>query len=419
MFSMMLSMLFAPRTATAGEMMLPAETGDSCEWVRAPTADGARIALKHRPGDGPPVILVHGIAVHSGIWDLPDMKGEGYEFRSLATVLHEAGCDVWLVNLRGAGQGDCISSSPEGQTDWCVDHFILYDLPAAVDHVVAATDRRPFLIGSSMGAMTMAGYLQGAVMTEGDEPRIVADAELARRRQAALAGAVFVEFPAALRWPNTLYRENGRLDWAALVRDMFRVDPAYNYPFEALSRLSWLEAIIAGAGALPVEWLGAAPEALRRLNLPEGWAQRLDRGERALMRGVLRAVAKVNGGSHHEVDILLQGKRLALENIKAGVLRQMAASVRARSFVSALGESPHDYTAHYATVELPILVVSGGRDRIANADVTRDVFFDAARSDDKTLLFYETIGHGEFTAAPIAYEEVYPRIGRWMAERAK
>jgi hypothetical protein len=45
--------------------------------------------------------------------------------------------------------------------------------------------------------------------------------------------------------------------------------------------------------------------------------------------------------------------------------------------------------------------------------------FDAARSNDKTFLFFDTIGHGEFTAAPIAYEEVYPRIEAWIAERAK
>jgi alpha-beta hydrolase superfamily lysophospholipase len=403
-------MLFA--VLTSGAIMQTAGTSEAFEWVRTPTADGADLALKHRPAAGPPVILVHGIAVHSGVWDLPDMRGEDYEFRSLATVLQEAGYDVWLVNLRGAGPAHHVSRPPPGQTDWCVDHFVLYDLPAT-------TGGRPTVIASSMGAMALAGHLQGAVMTDGDAPHIVADVELARRRQAALAGAVFVEFPAALRWPNSLYKSDGRLDWAALARDMFRADPAHNYPFEALSRVGWLEAIVAGAGAVPVEWLASTSEALHRLRLPEVWAQRLDRGERAVMRGVLRAVAKVNGGTHHRVEIMLEGKRRVLENIKAGVLAQMAASVRKRSFVSTLGAREHDYTQQYGSIELPILVIAGGRDRIANADVTREILFDAARSNDKTFLFFDTIGHGEFTAAPIAYEEVYPRIEAWIAERAK
>jgi len=62
-------------------------------------------------------------------------------------------------------------------------------------------------------------------------------------------------------------------------------------------------------------------------------------------------------------------------------------------------------------------VVQGGRDRIANAEVTRTAFFERIPAADKRFLFYEEIAHGELEAAPIASEMVYPKIRAWLDER--
>ena len=134
----------------------------------------------------------------------------------------------------------------------------MYDLPAVVEHVLKETGRRPFVIGASMGSMTLAGYVQGAVLRDEDTAaHIVADPIVARARQERLAGCVFVEFPAALRWPESLYDAEGRLQWRNLLRDWWRNDGDVNYPFEMLARWGWLHAVLAAAGQVPVNWVVA------------------------------------------------------------------------------------------------------------------------------------------------------------------
>jgi alpha-beta hydrolase superfamily lysophospholipase len=68
-------------------------------------------------------------------------------------------------------------------------------------------------------------------------------------------------------------------------------------------------------------------------------------------------------------------------------------------------------------IACPTMVVVGGRDRIANPDVTREFFFDRIRSSDRTFKLYDTIAHGEFEYAPVASEQVYPEILDWLAAR--
>jgi alpha-beta hydrolase superfamily lysophospholipase len=365
------------------------------------------------------VIFLHGLAVNADLWDLPDVRGRNFQYRSLAKILHEAGYDIWLVNLRGHGAPRMLSTPPAGQTDWCVDHFILYDLPPVVERVMAETGRRPFVIGASMGAMTLAGYVQGARLAGTTEAtRIIADPELAQVRQGNLAGAVFVEFPARLCWPNSLYDEKGRLQWGVLLRDWWRNDGDVNHPFEMLSRWGWLHALLDAVGQIPVNWVVAEQrgEPWYR-SLPKLLADGIERVEIAVVQAMMRMAGTFTGATHHRAEVMLQGRRYVLDHMKAGVLRQLTKCVRARAFVSALGTPDHVYSDHYDLVRLPTLVVQGGRDRIANAEVTRTAFFERIPAEDKRFLFYEEIAHGEVEAAPVASEKVYPEIRAWLDER--
>lgn len=387
---------------------------------RVATTDGALLTLRRKPSpDGSPVIFLHGLAGNADLWDLPPIDGPGFRFRSLAQLLHEAGHDVWLVNLRGHGAPTMLSTPAPRQTDWCVDHFIALDLPAVCDHVLRVTGRRPFVIGSSMGAMTLAGYVQGALLSGGDDaPRVAVDPALARQRQSGLAGAIFAEFPAALRWARSAYDNAGKLRWSALVRDLWRADGDANYPFEILARLRWLEALLAAAGTVSLQWLKPDPLTPPLLDsLPPPLLELYRRIETRVWQSGLDVSGKLTGHSNHRAEVILRGRRLALDDMKAGVLRQMRRSVMARAFVSGLGEPAHAYSDHYHLTTLPTLVLSGGRDRIAGADVTRAAFFDAIAAADKTMLSFPDLGHGEIEAAPWACAHVYPRVLEWLAAR--
>lgn len=392
------------------------------------TEDGATIAVKRRPQPGGvPVIFIHGLSVNADLWDMPTIVGEGFVYRSLASVLYERGYDIWLMNLRGHGAPHMYSAPAPGQEDWCVDHFILYDLPAVVKRVCEQTGQRPFAIGASLGAMTLAGYLQGArpadaaggVPEPGQEAgRIVADPVGARARQAALRGAVFVELPAALRWPRSLYDESGNPRWSALLSDFWRNDGKGNFTFELLSRWGWLETLVQAAGGVPLEALRPDPRGVPLVErLPPALADTVRRAQNSLMQFGLKLIGTFTGCSQHRAEVVIQGRRYIIDHIKAGVLRQLAQCVREGRFVSAGGGPPHVYSDYYHLIEIPTLVIAGGRDRIANAEVTREVFFDKLTAADRSFVLFEDFGHGEFAAAPAACERVYPVIVRWLEQR--
>lgn len=381
------------------------------------TADGATLALKRRPNPGGiPVVLFHGLAVNAEMWDLPPVDTPEYQYRSLASLLDEAGYDVWLVNFRGHGQKHSFSEPPPGAEDWSVDEFILFDVPAVVGHVAQVSQQRPFLIAQSMGSMSVGGYLIGA-RCEG-AAGVVCDPVVAATRQAQLAGVVLVEFPVVLRWPKQLYDENGSLRWETLAEDWWRAESGVNLSFEIASRLRWLELLIVAYGGVPLDKLrpsGWGEAVLERL--PSRWAEAWRTLEtRAVSTGMLW-LGKMTGHPNHRAEVLISGRRYVIDAMKAGVLRQLAECVRLGQFVSWRKAPRSVYSDHYANISLPTLMILGGRDRIANAEIGREFFFERISATDKTIQVYETLAHGEFEAAPIATQQVYPPLLDWLEER--
>jgi len=123
-----------------------------CEGARSiglQTNDGARIQLHHHPGDGPPVVVIHGISSNHRCWDLtPD--------RSLAVALTRAGYDAWLLDLRG--HGDAIVPNAAGH-GWTIDDYGGRDLARAIDHIQAETGaEKVAVVGHSMGGLVAAAY---------------------------------------------------------------------------------------------------------------------------------------------------------------------------------------------------------------------------------------------------------------------
>jgi pimeloyl-ACP methyl ester carboxylesterase len=102
-----------------------------------------------------PVLLVHGFASNRHDLDFPE------EEKSLAKYLWEKGWDVWLIELRGAGE----SRKPTGwqrlTTNWNIDHYALHDLPTAVKFILEKSNR-PQLhwVGHSLGGLLVYPFVK-------------------------------------------------------------------------------------------------------------------------------------------------------------------------------------------------------------------------------------------------------------------
>ncbi len=111
------------------------------------TVDGWTLPVAHYPGEGPPVLLVHGMGASHLNWDY---RAEV----SLAHALSEQGWDVWVPSMRG---------DPDTEGPWRLearrydfDDFAQLDLPAVVDAVLARTGERDLLwVGHSMGGILL------------------------------------------------------------------------------------------------------------------------------------------------------------------------------------------------------------------------------------------------------------------------
>jgi alpha-beta hydrolase superfamily lysophospholipase len=128
---------------------------------------------------------------------------------------------------------------------------------------------------------------------------------------------------------------------------------------------------------------------------------------------------KFKGASLAEPQMVMHGLLPMLDHLKAGVMKQFARSVRERGFVAAAGEPPYAYSEHYDAIVCPVLLVLGGQDRIACAEVTRELFFERIASTDKSLLLFDEFAHGEFAYATAATQRVYPPIVEWVLERGR
>jgi len=122
-------------------------------------ADGWQAPLRRYRADGPPVVLVHGMAANHHNWDFDPRI-------SLAHALQQAGWDAWVVVL----PGDEGSVAPPGASHDDVSFADLADLhlPAAVDTVGwLAGQEQVWWVGHSMGGMLLYAALGGPPVAGG------------------------------------------------------------------------------------------------------------------------------------------------------------------------------------------------------------------------------------------------------------
>ncbi|MGB0638879.1 MAG: alpha/beta hydrolase [Myxococcota bacterium] len=130
----------------------PGDHCDASESVQLDTPDGARIALHRHKSQGPPVVVIHGIASNHNSWDLQ-------EDRSLAVALEEQGFDAWLLDLRGHGDAINDKNGERQRHGWSIDDYGKSDLSTAIDYIRTSTGQdKVAVVGHSMGGMVAAAY---------------------------------------------------------------------------------------------------------------------------------------------------------------------------------------------------------------------------------------------------------------------
>lgn len=142
-----LPVLLALTVGTACVKKLPPSmVPDNVVEVR--TDDGWVLPLRHYPGEGEPVLLVHGMAANHTNWDYrPEV--------SPVDELLERGYDVWVPSLRGDPDTRAPDAADHPERISFDDHAIR-DIPAVLDAVRVATGEEQVLwVGHSMGGMLL------------------------------------------------------------------------------------------------------------------------------------------------------------------------------------------------------------------------------------------------------------------------
>lgn len=262
-----MSLLFALLGLVACAPHLPPDL-TPVERVPYETDDGWRAAVRHFPGEGPPVLLVHGMAANHYNWDY-------HSEVSFVRYLQERGWDVWVAELRGDPESE--APSKEARRSYTLDDHALRDLPRVLDVVTAETgEAKVYWVGHSMGGMLLYAAL-----------------ELYPER---LVAGVAVDSPAAFVEDSVLSKlgrsfgfvtpRHGVLPMAGIARGtawMGRRNPLYGAVANP-SNLDWplanglarnaLEPVPAGMSRQVVSWLKAG-ELLRADGSP--WFVRADR----------------------------------------------------------------------------------------------------------------------------------------------
>lgn len=369
---------------------------------RAATSDGVLLGMRRYPRPGAvPVLLLHGLAQNLNGWDLP-VAGH-----SLARHLWEGGYDVWLGNFRGHGRAP--HRSGIGPRAARLDDYGLLDAPAFLNRVTRATGRTPFVVGHSMGGIAMYAYLQGC--TYGPDGRVTASAELARWRNAGVAGLVMAGTPPKLYW-------NSRLGLRALLqREYFE----YN---ELLQTVVGRSAILHLLDHLPLHRFptrGVAEWVDQAVKLPGPTGMLPEAVSKVLGHAVSEALAHTLWNPRNMNTALVAAEtRHTLDDVALPVLRQFVDWIRhetAREYTVDEQAPPFCYADHFHRLTVPTLWVGGELDRVAPPSVIRSHGVARLGARDKGLLVMRGFGHNDLRMGVRAPEVLFPAVRRWLDER--
>lgn len=210
------------------------------------TEDGWRLPVRRYGGQGPPVVLVHGLSATGRTWDL-------FEERSLIPGLVADGWDVWVLSWRG----DEGSQAPDRRSRWRYgfDDHLRRDLPAALDHIADATGyARVAWVGHSMGGTLLYGTLRDRPERVGVGVTIGSPASFAR--------------PLKPQRANLRFRGEGRVPVRGIGRFAVRLGA-----WRVVERRLAPEGALGRAVAEQTGWSVSNPTTRRMLRLAATWVR--------------------------------------------------------------------------------------------------------------------------------------------------
>ena len=320
-----------------------------------------------------PVILCHGLSANDRFYDLaPDV--------SLARTLQEAGYDVWVPSLRGAGwstkppiqllrqffrgdlytAGGIFTSGGRGalKLNWTVDDHIRYDVPTLLDLVRKETKLpQAHWIGHSMGSMIMVAYLD----THPQDDRV--------------ASFVGIGTPVFFT-------------------------PPLNAPLAVLAQ---------ARGALEIGNVVLSTSLPALIGLIGG---------KALITP--QDVLFFNADNMTDATVRLLHSA-GTEDVSPGQLAQLMDTVVLGRFTSVDGNT--DYTADLEKIKTPALFVVGTVDNMAPTDAVKPLYNRWGSTQKQYRLFgvvngeKADYGHDDLVLGRNARTEVFPTIRKWLDSR--
>jgi pimeloyl-ACP methyl ester carboxylesterase len=392
----------------AADGLWPAASVPSPQRLSVLTEDGVELAVRRYPRPGAqPVLLVHGLSANMNCFDL------SVEGASLARYLSSRGFDVWLYNQRGMGTGEWASDEPAGWKH-SVDDLALLDLAAAVELVLDETGMPLLAIGHSMGGMELTVYLLGTTYAEHagtGASRVRLDPGLEAERQQKIAAAVLFASPV-------------RLDWEArpnVLNFLF-----YSYWDHNLLLTTVAGSDLALAGAKALDFLPVS----RLIVLLTGDLRDFPYVGGFLADFLIWVVSNVSDSfllaqifnpTHMTPQLIDRALVEVIDDTGGQVLVQFIDNVRGRTFREyhhARSPEPVVYANNFDRIRLPLLVATGGRDKLANDGTIYEHGFKRYGSADKQYVNFPTRGHGDILIGKGVEQEVFAPIGDWLLERS-
>jgi pimeloyl-ACP methyl ester carboxylesterase len=371
--------------------------------------DNLHLALKHfsHPG-AQPVLLIHGLAQNDRAWDSPIKR---YSF---ARFLHAQGFDVWVGNMRAAGTPGFRSETPRGPHHWTIDDYAINDVPALIESVQRSTGQAPFVVGHSLAAWALEGYLAG--ITYDRDGSVISRAQLANDRQTQIRGIATIAGVYNLRWEHPLSE--------ATSRPIFNADDYYhsNYELELLAKIRPLFRVVPDVAALPLDWVSTILNfPLENIPFIGGELRDLYRGFQSSVIGtpILSMLYYAPDSDHEMVRLHAQD---GLEDLGPRLLEQLGNCLhdqRTSSYYHLDRPSrAYDYgRVRQARVDVPLLFVGGGRDRLASDLEIYQDGFEPSQARDKQYLHVENFGHLDILTGVDAPREVMAPVASWIRSR--
>ncbi len=367
------------------------------------TQDDVEIALaRYKRAGATPIILMHGFAQNYRIWDFPILE------HNFAWVLYRQGYDVWLPSVRGHGAG--IAYSGQGHSYSNIDDLAIYDVPAIIKYVTEATKILPIWIGHSLGGMLAYMYLQGVCYISINNVKVATgDIELAKERQKHLRGLVTIGTPVRLAWELLpehsnqklgFWQSNKILPWLMNIKSLRNLSK--NLPYIPTANI-WgiLDSGVnaeASIGTHKNSWLKKVTH----------WS--VTKIANSYLASLFWYPPNMNK------ELVENVMHTTLNNISSGVFDQFADWIENRTFRAYLvgQKSPYIYTEHFDRIKVPLLMITGNRDKLAPESIVYVEGFLKMGSTDKSFHCFEGFGHNDMNVGLNAPKIVYPFIETWL-----